>query len=481
MSYEAIHLALEDLEQQASEFLAPDLEERLRAEAEAAVTDYNRWASEQRAVLENRQAELEREHARLDSERQTLESLQAELRPATIDRTDAAAVARYNDRVASLEQRMKSRNQRVAAFNQSQQDLAEAIAEYNRCAAERAQEAEGAQERAQSRARVIQCWFEQEGPAELWRELRKLRAQLAGLMRQSVPPAVRARTLHERLERLRAQVESWAHARHAANPHGLVLTQAVLHGAEGPLSASCQVVVDTAASTATITREMVDILGIGEFVGEEVELNLPNAIRIKAPTVLLPAVEVQGQRAEWVKGVVLDESVPGLEGSLGMSFLSRFDYRIEGRTLLLKQRAPAQAIGMHDVFICHKSDDREISRKVYDLLNARGLRVFFSPVSIPEQGDSDFQRVIDRALEEAAHLVLICSSREAIETPWVASEWRIFINMLRSNRKRGNLVNLLCGGMSPASLPATLSRFHCVELGADGWQDELASFLSPSS
>jgi hypothetical protein len=479
LTHDEIEATLATLEQQAADFLASDIEERIQAEANSAIEGFNLWNTEQRTTIGRQQAELENEHRSIDADQLELKALIAEIQQAQVDTTDAVAVAHHNQRVADTEQRMEQHAARVDAFNQQQQALGETIQQYNQAASERAELAERAQDRAQSKMSVANAWFEQEGPAELWRQLRKLRAQLAILARKS--PQAGTPALHQRLEQLRIVVQEWAAARQAANPHGLVLSDAVLHSGEGRCSAGCQMIVDTAASTATITREMVDILGIGDLVGEEVVLNLPNAIRIKAPTVLIPAIEVQGRRAEWVKGVVLDESIPGLEGSLGMSFLSRFSYQIQDRTLQLKEREGTESGPMYDVFICHKSEDRKVSRAVYDLLTERGLRVFFSPVTIPELGDADFQRVIDRALEETTHMILVCTSRQAIESPWVASEWRTFVNMILSSRKRGNLVNLLCPGMNPGTLPVTLARFQCIIQGEAGWQDELTRFLPRSS
>ncbi|MFH1463076.1 MAG: TIR domain-containing protein [Pseudomonadota bacterium] len=473
MPASSLHQELAILEQQAADFLQPDVAARIQQEARLAIDQHNRWCEEQRAVLEARQGSLAAQQAALQAERAELEREVQALEATQPDAHDGASVEAHNARVRGLNTRLAGHGARVAAFNAERQDADRAIEAYNEQIRASAERVEEARELAEDRLGIVERWFQQDGPEDLWRALRRLRAQAASERQENQDDASRGR-----LEKLREHVEGWFRARQQTSPHGLVLTPATLGAVDGGRAADAQMIVDTAASTVSLTREMVEILGIGEFVGEEVELNLPNAIRIRAPSVLVPSIEVQGHTAEWVKGIVLDEAIPGIEGSLGMSFLARFDYRIEGRTLSLGRRAPAATPRVHDVFICHKSQDRASARRVHDLLVERGAKPFFSPISVPELGDADFQRVIDQAIEGATHMVLVCSSRAAIETPWVASEWRSFVNMLCSGQKRGNLLNLLCDGMLPAQLPASLSRFHAVTLDAPGWRDELVRFVS---
>ena len=70
-----------------------------------------------------------------------------------------------------------------------------------------------------------------------------------------------------------------------------------------------------------------------------------------------------------------------------------------------------------NVFISAKSADYEYAREVFRFLSSRGIAAFLSDVSLPELGSSDYRREIDRALDEAHHMVVVTSSREHVESP----------------------------------------------------------------
>ena len=238
--------------------------------------------------------------------------------------------------------------------------------------------------------------------------------------------------------------------------------------------------VDNASSLTILTREMVDVLGIGSFVGEEVELTLVNRIKLRAPQVLLPSASVDGCEAKYVKAVILDEMSPGISGILGLSFLSRFDFVVEKhkpQRLTLKGRTHDDDDAF-DVFICHKSEDAEYGRAVYDLLVKADYRVFFSAAA---RGSGEFQQAIDKALETSTYMVVVTSSESHVLKPWVQTEWRMFDGMIRERRdggkKRRSIVPVLCGSMERSSLPMALRRFEMVEFSQDGWGTKLLNLL----
>ncbi len=120
-----------------------------------------------------------------------------------------------------------------------------------------------------------------------------------------------------------------------------------------------------------------------------------------------------------------------------------------------------QAMGL--VFISAKSEDYPYAREIYEYLHARGIPVFFSPSSLSAMGDADYRRAIDRALEDAEHLIVVCSSRENVTSNWVEAEWGGFINERRSQRKTGNLITVLVGGMKVTDLPFSLRQFEVMD------------------
>jgi hypothetical protein len=120
----------------------------------------------------------------------------------------------------------------------------------------------------------------------------------------------------------------------------------------------------------------------------------------------------------------------------------------------------------HDVFISFKNtgadgrptvDARE-ARRVYEALQALGLRVFFSEVSLAESGRGHFSKSIEAALDSARVLILVASCREHLESRWVEAEWDSFLQDMRSGNRQGEMFILNCGGLSPADLPLFLRR-----------------------
>ena len=225
---------------------------------------------------------------------------------------------------------------------------------------------------------------------------------------------------------------------------------------------------------------MVEALGWSEYVGEEVEVALAAAVYVRAHRLLIPAISVQGLEADNVKGVMLKASRLGVDGSLGLSYLHRFDFKIEGGkppSLVLKVKGSSKDQGDFDVFICFKSEDQSAARTVFDFLRAEGYRPFFSPVSLTCSGEAAFQQGIDRALELARHMVVVGSSRKNMEAPWVRGEWSRFNVLLKTGRKRGNVVSVLFGQMQLTDLPIALCEYEAFLANTSDWRDKLLRYL----
>jgi WD40 repeat protein len=114
------------------------------------------------------------------------------------------------------------------------------------------------------------------------------------------------------------------------------------------------------------------------------------------------------------------------------------------------------------VFISAKSDDYEQAQLLFRHLAEAGFQTFFSRESLPQVGSADYRREIDRALDEADHLIVVTSRRENALSPWVEAEWGFFINEKRSGRKRGNLITMAVGGLKPADLPPSLRYYEVI-------------------
>jgi hypothetical protein len=130
------------------------------------------------------------------------------------------------------------------------------------------------------------------------------------------------------------------------------------------------------------------------------------------------------------------------------------------------------------IFLSAKSEDYTAASQVYSYLTEHGYPVFFSNQTLPRMGNSDYRREIDRALEQAKHLVLVTSRKEYVESKWVEAEWGSFINEKRSGRKDGNIIVLLAGSMQIGDLPISLRSFETRFLDNQKTLGQILNYLS---
>jgi organic radical activating enzyme len=75
-----------------------------------------------------------------------------------------------------------------------------------------------------------------------------------------------------------------------------------------------------------------------------------------------------------------------------------------------------------DVFVSFTKVDQDLAHKVYSYLDSQGLSVFFSPVSLEQDGVAEFPSAIDAALQAAKVLVAVGTSAENLRSDWVNTE-----------------------------------------------------------
>ena len=121
------------------------------------------------------------------------------------------------------------------------------------------------------------------------------------------------------------------------------------------------------------------------------------------------------------------------------------------------------------VFISANHADYGFAEKVYDLLASQNIPTFFSKISLPELGNADYRREIDKNLDLCQHMVVVASSVEHIlDSDWVEAEWGFFINEKRSKRKTGNIITLAAGNLQPGSLPPSLRYYEVLPFDENG-------------
>lgn len=446
-----------------------------------AVDEFNAWLQgesrrldEERTLLEREFGVINRLESELNQSKQKLAELQSRL-------GDPAQVAAYNQLAVDYNAKA-ARHREAAATYLPRQDASNArISQFNHEARRRGEAVEERKRKAKAEVEAYRAWFNGRGPEQLSHGINHLFSEVFAHGCRVPADASAVEGLVAGIRRLRHDLALHAMRSQEQCEHGLLLVKAIIAGASADRVEDCCFFADNAASLTTLTPELVAVLGLEDMRGEEVELSLPNGIRVKAPQLVIPSVCVDGCIAEFVKAVVLKESSPGVDGSLGLSFLSRFDFAIhkgKPQHLILKSLQASEVEPRFDVFICHKSQDVESARQVYDVLKKAGYRPFFSPESLSQMDTGDYHKAIDMAIEGARDLIVVCSCRESVSSAWVEAEWRRFDCLILSGRKRGKIVPVLCGDMTVNDLPPALFRYSAVSMPGDpNWQVKLLTVL----
>ena len=122
------------------------------------------------------------------------------------------------------------------------------------------------------------------------------------------------------------------------------------------------------------------------------------------------------------------------------------------------------------IFISSKSEDFDTTQQVYTFLKDRGYNVFFSQVSLPDMGSSDYRKEIDSALDASKHMIVVTSKKEYVGAPWVEAEWGLFINEKRSGRKSGNIITMIIGNIRIEDLPSSLRYYEVIPFDPESFE-----------
>lgn len=124
------------------------------------------------------------------------------------------------------------------------------------------------------------------------------------------------------------------------------------------------------------------------------------------------------------------------------------------------------------------TEDARIARQVYEYLTKKGMRVFFSDVTLASLGEANYTRAIEKALDSTNILIAVGTSKENLESEWVSHEWSTFANIIRSGKRKGQIMSY-CSGMPLSALPTGLINFQAFQHVPDSEQslEKLSTFV----
>ena len=160
----------------------------------------------------------------------------------------------------------------------------------------------------------------------------------------------------------------------------------------------------------------------------------------------------------------------------------RIFYEEEAETLDALQKRVLNASAKeepYDVFICYKETDDNgvrtadsvLAQEIYDALTNKGLRVFFSRISLEDKLGADYEPCIFAALNSAKVMLMVTTDTGHCNSVWVKNEWKRYLDFMKNDSSK-TLIPVY-KDISPYALPDEFSRFQAQDMGKLGAMQDL--------
>lgn len=162
--------------------------------------------------------------------------------------------------------------------------------------------------------------------------------------------------------------------------------------------------------------------------------------------------------------------------------LARSVYESDGKYIDQVQKqilAISNTEDPYDIFICYKESsidgnrtrDSVLAQDLYDRLTKEGYRVFFARVSLEDTLGKQYEPYIFSALNSAKVMLVVGTSAENINSPWVRNEWSRFLSLVKKDP--GKAIIPCYRDMAPHDLPDELAVLQSQDLGKIGFTQDL--------
>ena len=162
--------------------------------------------------------------------------------------------------------------------------------------------------------------------------------------------------------------------------------------------------------------------------------------------------------------------------------IARKVYRDEAKTIDRIQKdilSIAANEAPYDVFICYKetaedggrTEDSVLAQDIYDALTAKGLKVFFSRITLEDKLGVQYEPYIFAALSSAKVMLAIGTAFEYYDAVWVKNEWSRFLSMMKTDKTK-TLIPCF-KGLDAYDMPKEFKGLQAQDMGKLGWQQDL--------
>jgi len=464
---------LNEIDRTLTERFRHDVYEECQLSVTRAVDAYDAWLKDSTETLDAERHALERAYTESSALAATIEASGAALQGPRPDRGDLHALSTFNRLV-------DDHNALVSNYRALGNDYTARQNEYNRHVTAHEQEAQRRHVELEATRRTAtvaleeyNAWRAAHGEELFFEELNRLYAELQEGLANAGDAAGSVKAYLNQVRVVRRELATFARRREQEADHGVLIVPAVLGDDE-----ECHLVVDSGATTVAISPELIRAAGLSSRLGDETEVVLAGGVHVRGRRLVLPRLSVQGMHGVDVEAVQLPVSQCGVDGLLGLSFLNQFDYIVEReKPQRLRLTLKGEGLDAYDVFISYNSRDEWWARVVFDALTVLKYRPFLSDVSLRRLGDDDFTQAIESAVAAARHMVVIGTSRENMNAPWVQKEWRMFERFKLTRAKAGNIITILCGDMTLKDVPHALGGHQSVSIFERDFRERLRDFL----
>ena len=162
--------------------------------------------------------------------------------------------------------------------------------------------------------------------------------------------------------------------------------------------------------------------------------------------------------------------------------VARKVYREEAKTIDRIQKdilSIAQNETPYDVFICYKetaedgsrTEDSVLAQDVYEALTAKGLKVFFSRITLEDKLGTQYEPYIFAALSSAKVMLAFGTTYEYYDAVWVKNEWSRFLGMMKADKRK---VLIPCfKGLDAYDMPKEFRGLQAQDMAKLGWMQDL--------
>lgn len=162
--------------------------------------------------------------------------------------------------------------------------------------------------------------------------------------------------------------------------------------------------------------------------------------------------------------------------------VARKVYREEAKNIDRIQKdilSIAQNETPYDVFICYKetaedgsrTEDSVLAQNVYEALTAKGLKVFFSRITLEDKLGTQYEPYIYAALSSAKVMLAFGTTYEYYDAVWVKNEWSRFLGMMKADKRK---VLIPCfKGLDAYDMPKEFRGLQAQDMAKLGWMQDL--------